>query len=181
MKKQLLMILIVIEIVGILAIGLLFSKWRSSYYVYSIEIPKGMQLTTNKNLELSELDGSVTISEGETVIPIGAVKPYVYFTQEQGDFLLSSTWDNFVEHEQLDKLQEDADLKSEAAQKKVITKGVITSVVVAICWLGLVLTVSFVLLKKNRNKVLLFGHIIAISIILLSLVFLGYWSYWIYI
>ena len=74
MKKQFVIILIIVEIVGILAVGLLYAKWRSSYCVYAVEIPEGMQLTTNKSLELNTIDGAVSIKEGEIVFPIGAVK-----------------------------------------------------------------------------------------------------------
>ncbi len=171
MKKHIVVIFLIIEIIGILAPGFLLVKWRSSYCVYAIEIPEGMQLTTNKSLELNTIDGAVTVNEGETVVPVGAVKPYVYFLLEQGDSVFSSTWDNFSEQERLDKLQEEADIKSETAQKKVLTRGFITSIVVAVCWLGLVSTASLVLLKKNLNKTLLFGHIIAISNIIVLLVF----------
>jgi sensor c-di-GMP phosphodiesterase-like protein len=172
MKKQLVIILIVIEIVGIFTIGLLYSKWHSSYYVYSIEIPNGMQLTTNKSLELFTLDGTVNISEGEKVIPIGAVKPYVYFTQERGASMLSSTWDNFVEQEQLDELQKTADMKSEEAKKLVRTKDTIISTIIVICWLGIAGAATYLLLKINRIKALLIGHGIAISIVLAMLVIL---------
>ena len=108
---------------------------------------------------------SSAIKEGETVIPIGAVKPYVYFLLEQGNSVFSSSWDNFVEEVNLDELQKDADIKSEAARKTLLTKGLISIIVVVLCWLVLVSTASFVLLKKKHTKALLIGHVIAISII----------------
>ena len=165
MKKQFVIILIFLEIIGILAVGFLYTRWRSSFCVYAIEIPEGMQLTTNKPLELNTTEGAVSIKEGETVIPIGAVKPYVYFLLEQGNSVFSSSWDNFVEEVNLDELQKDADIKSEAARKTLLTKGLISIIVVVLCWLVLVSTASFVLLKKKHTKALLIGHVIAISII----------------
>ena len=166
-KKLIIFVLILLETLGIIAIGFLFAKRRASYCVYNAKIPDGMQLTMNKDISLIGLNNStIELPEGTKVIPFGGIiVDSVEFNVEGKDEILSANINCFCEIDQLKEIQNDAAQMTLTAQRRVVLQGLIICSIIGICWIVLAVPFSVYLLKKNNTKMLFCGHFVIIGIL----------------
>lgn len=170
MKKHYIFIVILIEIIGIVCISTLYAFNYSEFVVMNIAVPEGLKLTLNKDISINTNDGAILIPK-DTVINPKYIFPdnTVCFYYNETTERLHTEWENIYEQGVLDDLKHEAELRQEAQQRKIKTRGLIVGIFIGVFWLFIGGIISFEIIKKEKYTLLTILHSIIIAVIVLIL------------
>lgn len=168
MKKVLVLIFLLIEFMGLFAILAHLAKGSIKGFGYKVEIPEGMVLTTSREVYYEESD--IVISEGTTVIPTEIKSNRIYISFE-GEDRITCSWSDFVEQSQLNELLDEAYQRRLDENAPVIVRGIVIGFAIGICWIAAGAIVSHLILKMQKIKMLVIGHIVVCVLIFAATVF----------
>lgn len=175
MYKKIPYFLLVIEVLMIFVVNVFYARFNASLNVSEIEVPEGMRLTLIKNISISTSEGTIVLPK-DTIINPTFIFPdkTVYFNYENIIMYshLHTSWESFIEQEQLEKLKEEAEHKTREKQSEIIKHGVIYGIVQASAWLLVIGTVTLIFVKKKLYKAILILQIGLPLIVLLLFMFI---------
>ena len=170
MKKFIVILLLIIEFAGILAIALCLAKDKASRCSDAIQFPKDMQLTLDNDMSFDKDSGVIFIPKGTKIIPGSNYDDSIHFMIEGSDEMLSATWDNFVEQDHLIALKEEARQKQVRNQNAIMKRGAIRGGIAGGAWLLIGSLISFILLKKNKSTLSIISFSLLSAVIIFFVV-----------
>ena len=165
MNKLVVIMLFIFELVGILAFDLHIAREKANRCSDLIHFPVNMVLTLNQDVSISADDGVIVIAKGTEITPRSNYDNEVHYMIDGCDNLLISSWDCFVEQDQLMKLKTDAETRKSNNQKSLLKQGATKGIVKCLVWLIIGVIFSFWLIKGKKIKLLIIGHGIVTVII----------------
>jgi ABC-type glycerol-3-phosphate transport system permease component len=175
LKNILLVLVLIIEALGIFWYSLTISKDNAKHVAVIIQVPENMMLTIANDICFSvDKEKEITVTEGTKITPDYIFSNCVIFSYE-GYIHISAEFNDFVEHAQLEDLENVALQDKVNRQKEYVLKGVIIGIIVGVCWVILGTVIAYPLIKKEAVGVLIIVHFIVI--ILLSLMIYGSHQY----
>lgn len=167
----LLVIIHILEAVGIIWYSVSTSIYDSKYIAKVIQVPENMVLTTANDISYSvDREKEITVPAGTEITPDWIFSDSVYITYD-GYGHISANWDDFVEQDKLEELENIASQERINNQKKYVLRGSVIGVCVSVCWLIIGTVISYLLTKKESLNVLVF-ILIAVHLIVGLLFFL---------
>ena len=170
MKKYIALVVILLEMIGILAINVIYANNLSKLNATNISIPDNLKLTIKEDISKESRDGSFIIPK-DTVICPEYVFPdrTVCFHFEGNKERVHIEWEKIEEESILEELNHEAELKREEHQKDVKTRGLIIGVAEGVLWIVLGGLLSYALMKKEKYTLLIIIHFIFFLAVLLLL------------
>ena len=169
MRKVTLIILIFIEFLGIFATEIHYSRYyANSHCAFEIHVPDGIQLTTSKEISLNVDNETIVLPAGTVIVPTYIFPNDVCFNIEPSEYRMHAELSCFKEQEKLNELLNQAEQIRLDEQKPIIQRGFVKGIVLGTLWFVIGTFISWLLLKKNKNKVLFICHAI-VSIIIFAL------------
>lgn len=167
----LLVIIHILEAVGIIWYSVSTSIYGSKYIAKVIQVPENMVLTTANDISYSvDREKEITVPAGTEITPDWIFSDSVYITYD-GYGHISANWDDFVEQDKLEELENIASQERINNQKKYVLRGSVIGVCVSVSWLIIGTVISYLLTKKESLNVLVF-ILIAVHLIVGLLFFL---------
>ncbi len=181
MKKSMILFFLILEFLGLWAIEMHFSNVKAHYEAVSVIIPEDMVLTTSREVSFvfpntgvewfdsSATSDTIVVPEGTTIKPrvISENKVAFYYEGSESDAsdFVEASWDCFIENEQLARLWEESCSAAELRYRHIIQRGVIKGVILGLCWLVIGSVLSIFLIKKQKLKMVVTGHILITVVI----------------
>ena len=151
------------------------SIYGSKYIAKVIQVPENMVLTTANDISYSvDREKEITVPAGTKITPDYIFSDRVYITYD-GHGHISANWDDFVEQDKLEELENIASQERINNQKEYVLRGTVIGICVSVCWLILGTVIAYPLSKKESLSALVFALIAihTIVVILFLLIFGG--------
>lgn len=168
MKKYIALVVILLEMIGILAINVIYANNSSKLIATNISIPDNLKLTIKEDISIESRDGSFIIPKDTVICPEYVFpdrKVCFHFEGER----VHIEWEKIEEESILEELNHEAELKREEHQKDVKTRGLIIGVAEGVLWIVLGGLLSYALMKKEKYTLLIIIHFIFLLAVLLLL------------
>ena len=162
-------IAVLLLIVDVLAIcGSVYTRIENELHHYGLFIERPDKLTLNKDITETFRDETVTVPAG-TVVKVEHVSSDSVHFRYLDEWSFSTSYEEFEEQDQLEKLRQEAEQRYNADREKVIKKNIGPGIAAILCGLLICSIITFFLVKIEWYALLYVIDIVFVFVLYFAL------------